>query len=334
MKTSALPRHPLRPGVLLSGGFGLVLVLGAAASSPADAIAGTRAAAPARAVASGGAWRQAEQVPGLAALNVGGDARVKSVSCARPGNCGAGGSYVDGSGHDQGFVVNEKAGVWGRAEEVPGLAALNAGGSATVTSVSCPAPGACAAGGVYIDSSGFQSGVQAFVVSETAGVWGQAEEVPGLAALNTTGHAEVTSVSCARPGGCDAGGDYTQAPSGQQGFVVSEKDGVWGRAEEIPGLAALRTGRFASVLSLSCARPGDCGAGGSYEETSLVVQGFVVSDTHGVWRRAEEVPGLAALNMNGDATISAVSCTAPGECSAGGFYEDASGFQGFVVKET
>ena len=100
--------------------------------------------------------------------------------------------------------------------------------------------------------------------------------------------------------------------------MVSEKDGVWGRAEEIPGLAALRTGRFASVLSLSCARPGDCGAGGSYEETSFVVQGFVVSDTHGAWRRAEEVPGLAALNMNGDATISSVSCTAPGECSAGG----------------
>ena len=502
MKTSALARRPLRPGVLLSGGFGLVVVLGAAASSPADAIAGTRAAAPARAVASGGAWRQAEQVPGLAALNVGGDARVKSVSCARPGNCGAGGSYVDGSGHDQGFVVNEKAGVWGRAEEVPGLAALNAGGSATVTSVSCPAPGACAAGGVYIDSSGFGSGVQAFVVSQTAGVWGQAEEVPGLAALNTTGHAEVTSVSCARPGDCsavghyrdsdfslqgfvvseksgvwgqaeaipglaalntgaqaevtsvscgapgdcsaggnyqtpfsrqhgfvvsekggvwgqaeevpglaalnqrllasvssvscagagecaaggfyegkasrlqgfvvgekngvwgrakrvpgltalnaggqaevssvscarpgdcDAGGEYTQAPSGQQGFVVSEKDGAWGRAEEIPGLAALRTGRFASVLSLSCARPGDCGAGGFYEETSFAVQGFVVSETHGAWRRAEEVPGLAALNMNGDATISSVSCTAPGECSAGGFYIDASGFQGFVVKET
>jgi hypothetical protein len=116
--------------------------------------------------------------------------------------------------------------------------------------------------------------------------------------------------------------------------VVSEKDGVWGRAEEVPGLAALRTGRFASVLSLSCAQPGDCGAGGFYEEVSFAVQGFVVSDTHGVWRRAEEVPGLAALNMNGDAAISSVSCTAPGECSAGGFYVDASGFQGFVVKET
>jgi hypothetical protein len=60
----------------------------------------------------------------------------------------------------------------------------------------------------------------------------------------------------------------------------------------------------------------------------------VVREKDGVWGRAEEVPGLAALNTRGDATISSVSCTAPGECSAGGFYIGASGIQGFVVKET
>ena len=443
MKTSALPRHSLRPRVLLSGGFGLVLVLGAAASSPADAIAGTRAAAPARAVASGGAWKQAEQVPGLAALNVGGAARVKSVSCARPGNCGAGGSYADGSGHDQGFVVNEKAGVWGQAEEVPGLTALNTTGRAEVTSVSCARPGDCSAVGQYRDSEfalqgfvvsetngvwgqaeaipglvalntdaqaevtsvscgapgdcsaggnyqtpfsrqhgfvvsekggvwgqaeevpglaalnqrllagvrsvscagagecaagGFYEGkagrVQGFVVSERNGVWGQAKPVPGLAALNTGGLAEVTPVSCARPGDCSAGGDYAQAGPNEQGFVVGETNGRWGRAEQVPGLAALRTGSEAKVFSLSCAAPGDCSAGGFYETASPQVQGFVVSETNGHWGRAEKVPGLAALNTRGDATISSVSCTAPGECSAGGSYRDGSGLHGFVVGQT
>ena len=171
-------------------------------------------------------------------------------------------------------------------------------------------------------------------MGETNGVWGRAERVPGLVALNTGGQAEVNSVSCARPGDCNAGGSYTQVLPNRQGFVVSEKDGVWGRAEEVPGLAALRTGRFASVLSLSCARPGNCGAGGFLEEASLHVEGFVVSDTGGVWRRAEQVPGLVALNTHGDATIISVSCTAAGECSAGGSYIDASGFHGFVVKET
>jgi hypothetical protein len=332
METSALPHRPLRTRALLSGGFGLVLALGAAAASPADAVAGTHAAAPARAVASGGTWGQAQPVPGLAALNVGGDARVTSVSCARPGNCGAGGAYTDSSGNGQGFVVNEKAGVWGRAEVVPGLAALNVGGGAGVTSVSCTQPGACSAGGSYIDSSGFQSGLQAFVVSEKHGVWGQAEEVPGLGALNTTGHAEVTSVSCARPGECSAVGHYRDSSFAQQGFVVSETHGVWGQAEAVPGLAALNTGQVADVTSVSCARPGDCSAGGNYMVGFSQQQGFVVNEKDGVWGQAQEIPGLAALNQRGFAGVQSVSCARTGDCGAGGFY--GTGAQGFVVAET
>ena len=41
------------------------------------------------------------------------------------------------------------------------------------------------------------------------GSWGQAVEVPGLAALNTGGQANVNSVSCASAGNCAAGGYYT-----------------------------------------------------------------------------------------------------------------------------
>jgi len=46
-------------------------------------------------------------VPGTAALNQGGIAQINSVSCATAGNCGAGGSYEDGSGDFQAFVVNK-----------------------------------------------------------------------------------------------------------------------------------------------------------------------------------------------------------------------------------
>ena len=278
MKTSALPHRLSRLRAPLFGGLGLSLALGATAASPADAAAGTHAAAPAAAAASAGTWGRAKPVPGLAALNVGGDARVNSVSCAQPGDCAAGGAYTDGLGHPQGFVVGEVNGVWGTAEEVPGLAALNVGGGAGVFSVSCAQPGDCGAGGSYTDSSGFDSGIQA--------------------------------------------------------FVVTEKNGVWGQAKEVPGLAALRTGRTAGVFSLSCASPGNCGAGGGYEDVNFEEQGFVVSDTNGVWGRAQKVPGLAALNTHGDAVVGSVSCTAPGECSAGGVYRDAAGAQGFVVKQT
>src|SRR6266702_1479497 len=71
-----------------------------------------------------GSWGRPIEVPGLGALNTGGDAQVLSVSCGSAGNCAAGG-YYGPAGHGQGFVVSEKNGVWGQAIEVPGLGALN-----------------------------------------------------------------------------------------------------------------------------------------------------------------------------------------------------------------
>jgi len=165
MTTSVFSRCPLRLRAALCGGFGLVLVLGAAASSAPDALAGTHAAARARAAASGGVWGRAQAVPGLAALNAGGFVQVVSVSCARAGECSAGGSYSGASGGhgQQGFVAGETGGVWGRAQAVPGLAALNQRGFAQVSSVSCARAGECSAGGSYLDNSGSQG----FVVNES-----------------------------------------------------------------------------------------------------------------------------------------------------------------------
>jgi hypothetical protein len=55
----------------------------------------------------GDTWGTAEEVPGTATLNQGGDAGAESVSCASAGNCTAGGYYTDGSSHSQAFVVSE-----------------------------------------------------------------------------------------------------------------------------------------------------------------------------------------------------------------------------------
>ena len=130
----------------------------------------------------------AEEVPGTAALNTGGNAKINSVSCPAPGDCSAGGYYTDASsGHQQALVVTETGGTWGTAQEVPGSAALNAGGpGAVILSVSCAAPGDCSAGGYYSDAAGHE---QALVVTQTNGTWGTAEEVPGTGALNAGGSA-------------------------------------------------------------------------------------------------------------------------------------------------
>src|SRR5260221_2353438 len=157
-------------------------------------------------------------------------------------------------------VAVTQAGTWGKAIEVPGLAALNQGG-AQVLSVSCPAAGNCAAGGFYLDSS--QHG-QGFVVSERNGAWGKAIEVPGLGALNKGGNAQVRSVSCPSAGNCAAGGFYLDSSQHGQGFVVSERNGTWGKAIEVPGLGALNKGGDAQVRSVSCPSAGDCAAGRVY----------------------------------------------------------------------
>ena len=103
---------------------------------------------------------------------------------------------------------------------MPGLAALNKG-DAEVDSVSCGSAGNCAAGGSYMNGRGNGQG---FVAVERGGVWGNAIEVPGLAALDKGQYGAVTSVSCPPAGTCAAGGTYTRL-SHFQGFVtVSTQD--------------------------------------------------------------------------------------------------------------
>jgi myo-inositol catabolism protein IolC len=275
-----------------------------------------------------GRWGKAIEVPGSAALNVGGFAQVVSVSCASAGNCAAGGSYTDGTNHGHAFVASERNGRWGRAKEVPGS---GVGGFAEVSSVSCPSAGNCAAGGLYLDGAGHG---QAFVASERNGRWGKAVEIPGSAALNAGGSAQVSSLSCASAGNCAAAGFYVDGAHRGQVFVVSERNGRWGQAVEIPGSGALNAGGIALVDSLSCASAGNCAAGGSYTDGTSLTQAFVVSERNGRWAKAIEIPGSAALNTGGNASVNSVSCGAAGNCAAGGFYRDGSShFQAFVASE-
>jgi hypothetical protein len=277
-------------------------------------------------------WGTATQVPGMAALEgSGGGSSVTAVSCGSVGNCVAGGAYGDGTA-DQAFIAEEKNGVWGAAFEVPGTADLNLGGNAAVKVVSCASAGNCAASGYYYsDADHFQP----FVIDETNGVWGTAAPVPGLAALNLSGGAELTSISCKAAGRCAAGGFYSDVNKEAQAFVVDERNGVWGAAIEVPGTAALDAGGgVAAVQSISCGSTAACAAGGYYSDKFGKFHAFLVDERSGTWKSAIEVPGTAALNTGGDAAVDSVSCTGAGTCSAGGYYADSNGHsQGFVVSE-
>jgi hypothetical protein len=312
---------------LLSGGLAAAFssaLLAGAATAPASA-----APKPTAHVTPDGTWGTAKELPGLAALNKGGDGVANSVSCSSPGNCGAAGLYADRASQVQAFVANQTSGTWGKAIEIPGIEALNVAGNADFTVLSCASPGNCSAGGQYATRSG--GFTQAFVVTETNGTWGKVIQVPGIKALSTVDNGEVTALSCASPGNCSAAGHYSGG-HGRQAFVVNQVNGTWGKAIQIRGTLINKIG-FAEVASVSCRAPGECTAGGDLTDGGFG-QPFVVSERNGTWGKAIEVPGIKALNIGGEGGISDLSCGAVGECSAGGDYEDSHGFfQPFVVSE-
>jgi hypothetical protein len=299
----------------------LVFLACAAVAGATGPLAGAAAwAAPTAPARAAGVFGTAIGVPGLAALNKGGNSQAVSVSCTSAGNCLTGGYYRDRLHHLQGFVATERGGRWGRAAEVPGLGALNKGGTAAVWSVSCTSAGNCGAAGNYRASGHMQD----FVAVEKNGQWGRAAGVPGLGALNKRGTNEAAElVSCGSAGNCAVAGDYTDGDGHRQGYVASAKNGVWTPATEVPGLGALNEGRVANADAVSCASAGNCTAGGFYTDSSFAQQGFVAVEKNGTWSPAVAVPGLEALNNNTDqptALVRSVSCATPGNCLVGGYY--------------
>jgi hypothetical protein len=163
--------------------------------------------------------------------------------------------------------------------------------------------------------------------------WGNATQIPGLAAINTGANSGIYSVSCPSSGNCTVGGYYVDNSGNQQAFVADEVNGTWHDATELVGTGGFNTGNGAFVESVSCASAGNCAAGGYYEDNSNNVQAFVADEVNGTWDDATEVPGTGALNTRGYALITSVSCASAGICAAGGYYTDSSGIQAFVADE-
>ena len=233
---------------------------------------------------------------------------------------------LDGTRWQRAAAPSPAGPAWG----TPGtVLAFSGAGEVEVDSVSCTSPGNCGAAG---DVSDAEDGILSpFVVSQVNGTWGAAIDVPGLAALDVDNFSLINSLSCASAGNCSAGGYYTPSDNGfsltRQAFVVSEVNGTWGTAIEVPGTAALNAGNFAQVLSVSCASPGNCSAGGQYADTHAPAA-FVVSEVNGTWGTAIKVPGTT--KGVGPASVDSVSCGSAGNCVAGG--ADGNG-KAFVVSE-
>jgi hypothetical protein len=156
-------------------------------------------------------------------------------------------------------------GVWGHASQIPGFSALSSRGHAALYTLSCGAPGSCAAGGTYLAGGHHYS---SFLATESHDAWGIAMDVPGLNRLPVVGNAGLDRISCVAAGTCSAVGSFVDAAKHTQLYGLEEKGGRWSSAVEIPAESALGARGLVLVDGLSCGSEGNCAVGGQYRDAS------------------------------------------------------------------
>jgi PASTA domain-containing protein len=270
-------------------------------------------------------WGSATEaaLPANAATGAKQDVQINSVSCSSVGNCSAVGSYVDGSGAQQGLLLTETGGTWATGVEasLPADAATNP--DVFLNQISCGSAGNCSAVGEYSDSSGNGQGL---LLTETAGVWGTGVEPAPPANAATASEVGLVSVSCASAGNCTAVGGYLDDSNNFQGLLLTETAGVWGAGIEaqLPPKAASSQQEVA-LNSVSCGSPGNCSAVGGYLNSSGGAEGLLLNEKAGNWGTGLKAPlpanAATSSKYAGDVVlILAVSCASTGDCSAVGNY--------------
>jgi hypothetical protein len=302
---------------------------------------------PLAATESEGTWAPASKLtlpPGAATIGATQYAELKSVWCAGPGECVAGGLYLEEDGSYQEMVVNETHGVWAPASRVqlPANASTAPGEqAATLLSLTCTGPGQCVAVGDYVTVT---ENYEAMVATEQQGVWARARELQLPADASTERgrqRGRMWSVACTSPGACVATGQYTDDTGAEQAAVYTEAGGTWsaGRRAQLPIDATTKTHRQnASLYGVSCTGPGACVVVGAYVDATGNSEAMAATERGGVWQRPRALPlPPGAATHHQEASLSSVACTAPGSCVAAGTYADTHGrrdYQAMLATDT
>jgi hypothetical protein len=237
---------------------------------------------------------------------------VDGLSCGDVGYCAIVGRYTDKGSVDPGltvstpFTLDEVKGTWGIPQPVPGLASLPSAGSLnTLDSVSCTGASDCTASG---ESGGNGFVGRPFVVSETGGTWGNAEQ------LQATFSTDSTTISCPDPADCAVAETYMTGNYATEIFTLDEANGVWGQ----PQLLSMPPSETDVVTNpvLSCRSAGNCVILGNMGlqggVTALPVPFAATETSSGTWGAAAALPGTPDT----DGGVSqGLSCVPGGDCT-------------------
>jgi hypothetical protein len=156
------------------------------------------------------------QLPGSGKLIIRNGSTVGEVSCASATTCEVGGTLQTGASSTRGFLAGQTSGRWGKLYVVPD------GIGSTITALSCPAPGFCAAGGQRINPPSPASfPASTIAIDEEAGRWSKAASLhDGYIGASDT--ESVYAVSCAAPSSCGAGGNLGGGRGRPYAIVANE----------------------------------------------------------------------------------------------------------------
>jgi hypothetical protein len=302
------------------------------------------AAAPPRASASGNAnWGTGVELTAPAGAAEDPEVFLRKVSCLSAGNCTVAGSYTAEPKPEQyqaqGELLSETGGTWQPAVRATMPAGAASSPRPEFGALSCPSAENCSAVGDYRDSAENEQG---FLLTESAGVWNTGVEVSLPANVGPKPQVVLNRLSCPSAGNCTAVGNYTEpSRNGWQGFLVSETAGTWSTTATVPSLpanASPNQEERTEIGGISCTSAGNCTAMGNYTDRSGDLEGFIWTETAGVWGTAvEEIP---PANAAPDPLVErygrgALSCPSAGNCTAVSDYTDRSGdTEGFMLSET
>ncbi len=307
------------------------------------------AVAPSGAWASGNAnWGTGVELTAPANAAEDPEAVLREVSCPSAGNCTAVGGYALPPEHeeepprDQGELLSETGGSWKPAVEATMPANAASSPQPEFGALSCPSVGNCSAVGDYRENAEHEP-EQGLLLSESGGVWGTGVEVslPANASVEPGPSVRLNRLSCPSAGNCAAVGTYADLSRNSRGFLVSETAGTWSPTPMLPSLpanAAASPEEPVRMGGVSCTSAGNCTAVGDYTDSSGDLEGFLWTETDGVWGTVVEatLPANAAPDPLVERYAQGgLSCPSAGNCTAVSDYTDSSGDnEGLMLSET
>jgi hypothetical protein len=242
-----------------------------------------------------------------------------ATACTGAGKCVAGGDYQDGSKPVVPAVARESHGRWSRGTtlSLPSNAARQP--YSEVNGIACVSAGNCVAVGDY--EYGRTNSLQAFIATESHGVWGRAFTPRLPSNSSAPASAQLGAVACTHSGFCEAVGSYQDSSGNDQMMALAKPaGGGWRQATEVASPASAATNPDAFVTGIACTGPGSCVAVGNYSVSSNRFAAMGAIESRGSWHRASGIAAPRGAIPSTFTAISSISCPPAGPCLGVGEY--------------